>query len=70
MRGKWMWVTLNQENLSVWFVRISRNVFLRVEPAEGYNSYHVLKDRTANQEAAGNLQHCSAFSITTAGSEY
>lgn len=34
---------------SVGFVRISGNVFLVLEPAEHYNSYHVLKDGTANQ---------------------
>lgn len=34
---------------SVGFVRISGNVFLVQEPAEHYNSYHVLKDGTANQ---------------------
>lgn len=65
-----MWLTLNQENLSVGFVRISGNIFLLLEPTELCNSYHVLKDGRANQEVAGNHQHCSAFSITTAGSEY
>lgn len=65
-----MWLTLNQENLSVGFVRISGNIFLLLEPTELRNSYHVLKDGRANQEVAGNLQPCSAFSITTAGSEY
>lgn len=43
-----MWLTLNQETLSVGFVRISGTVFLVLEPVLRCNSYHVLKDGTAN----------------------
>lgn len=44
-----MWLTLNRENLSVGFVRTIGNVFLVLVPSERCNSYHGLKDGTANQ---------------------